>query len=193
MIILSTALCNLRDEIMASGYFNRFYEYAELIERGRDEKYPKVYLGNGQYKDIYDFDVRGSGYIRKGAPVRLNVVREENKQVTSCVGVNPILDMIVPLRLVAAVPKSLLSDNSFSDDLLACQLIGYIARKQTAVTNVTSLFGSVQSYTTDRERVWNDEVRGIDTTVDLNLSFIAIDFELTFQASLDCLNQNCIY
>ena len=177
---------------MLSGYFNRFYEYAELNTRGQ-ERFPQVYEGKGNYKYIHDFDVNGSGYFRKTSPVRMREVNSSGKQIKSCVGDNPLLDMVVPMRLVAAVPRVKLGDNSFSDDLLCTELIGYIGKKQTGIINISSITGQVDSYQTDRDKVWSDEVSGIDKTINLNLAFVSIDFTLTFRANLDCLMQNCQY
>jgi len=190
MTILETALCNLKDEVMLSGYFNRFYPYAELIERGA-EKFPQVYTGNGQYKQVYDFDVNGSGYFRKMGSSYISIVGGD--RIVSCSDSNPLIDITVPMRLVAAVHKKKTEDNSFSDDTLAFDLISYIGRKQAGITNVQSVHGHVTSYTTDRDKVWSDEVRGINKQVDLNLSYIAIEFNLVMRAKLDCIQQNCAY
>ena len=187
-MILETALCNLKDDLMLSGYFNRIYEYAEQIERN-NEKFPQVYTGNGQYKMIYDFDVNGSGYFRKNGDSRIETIGS-SWDVTACNGTNPLIDIVYPIRFVGAVPKSMLDDNSFSDDLLALELIGYIGKKQPSA-DTTSVVGRVTSYTTDRDRVWSDEVRGIEKMVDLRLSFIAIDFYLSFRTNLDCIKQTC--
>lgn len=191
-MILETALCNLKDAIMESDYFNRFYEYAELLDRG-ETTYPQVYTGKGQYKAIYDFDVSGSGYIRKTGSSYSDHVTDSNFRVMGCSDTNPLLELTVPLRLVAVVPKSKLSDNSFSDDKLVFDLMGYISKKQPAIQDVSSVMGKVSSWNTDRSRVWSDEVRGIEKTLDLNLSVIAIDFTLTFRASLNCIQTNCLY
>lgn len=192
MTILETALCNLKDEVKLLGYFNRFYEYVELIERGQSEKFPQVYEGNGQYTNVFDFDVNGSGYFRKDGPVRTEIVSPSNSMV-SCSDSNPLIDLFIPLRCVAAVPKKKLSDNSFSDDWLAFELLATINRKQAGITNVQSVSAIVVGYQTDRERIWNEEVRGIERLLDLNLSIVAIDFVLRIRAALDCLPQNCDY
>lgn len=188
MILLETALCNIKDELLETGYFNRFYEYAEQIERGT-QKFPQYYEGNGQYKQIYNFDVNGSGYIRKTGQVKANKLQDTE----SCGGFNPTIDLVFPLRLVAGVPKSKTSDNGFSDDLLALELIGYLGTKQPAIDQVISTIGNVTGYITDRDTIWSDEVRGIEKQVNLNLSFIAIDFTLTFRATLECIKQTCTY
>lgn len=190
MNILQEALCNLKDEITALGYFNRFYELTELIERDA-EKYPQAYLGNGQYKAIYDLDVNGMGYIRKAGDTRLEVITDERFQVTSCTDTNPLIDLIFPLRLVAGVPKRQLNDNSYSDDLLAFDLIAILGRRQTAVANTSHVIGKVTSYDTDRETVWGSEVRGNDKMVKLDISYIGINFTLSFRTNLDCIRQSC--
>ena len=189
MNLLETALCNLKDELMESEYFNRLYEYAEVIEDG-DKSYPQAYIGNGNYVKVYDFDVNGSGYIRKSGDVSEN---KTGREIMGCSDSNPEVDLRIPLRLVCAVPKKKLGDNSFSDDTLAMDLSGYINKKQPAITDVQSVMGNIISYSTDRNRIWHQEVSGVDKQVNLNLSFVAIDFTLTVRASLDCIRINCNY
>jgi len=193
-MILQDALCNIKAEVMALGYFNRFYDKAELIERNHgNEKFPQVYVGNGQYQPIYDLDVNGTGYIRKDGDVRSEVINNDRLQVTSCNDDNPLIDLVFPLRLVAAVPKKTLSDNAYSDDMLVFDLLAIIGRRQSAVVNTHSVTGRVVSYDTDRDTVWSSEVRGIDKQVKLDISYVSINFTLTFRSALDCIRQNCNY
>jgi hypothetical protein len=191
MTILETALCNLKDEVKLLGYFNRFYEYAETIRRGNEE-FPQVYIGNGQYNNVFDFDVNGSGYFRKNGQVRTEIVSPE-RSVVSCSDSNPLIDLFFPLRAVVAVPKKKLNDNSFSDDMLAFELLATIGRKQAGITGVQSVSAIVVGYMTDRDRIWQEEVRGVEKLLDLNLSIVAVDFLLRIRANLDCLPQNCNY
>lgn len=192
MIFLETALCNLKDEILETGYFNTFYEYAELIERGKD-RFPQVYTGNGQYKAIYNFDINGTGYIRKNGQSQINVISDSRYEVSSCQSDNPLINITMPLKLVAAVPKSKTSDSTFSDDALAMDIVAIINRRQAGITNIQNTTGIVSGYSTDRDRIWSNEVRGVDKTVDLRLSFISIDFNLLFTANIDCISQDCTY
>lgn len=189
MNLFESALCNLKDDLMESGYFTTLYEYVEVIEDG-DKSYPQSYIGGGNYVKVYDFDINGSGYIRKRGDVSSSVVGEN---LVSCSGSNPMLDLQIPLRLVCAVPKKKLNDNGFSDDTLAMDLVGYIGKRQSGVTGAQSVHGQFLGYSTDRNKVWSQEVHGVDKQVDLNLSFIAIDFNLVIRASLDCIRINCNY
>lgn len=191
MMFLEDALCNIKAELMTLGLFNVFYEYAELVPHP-PEKYPEVYIGKGNYKPIYDFDVNGAGYIRKNGEVRINIVQDKNFIVTSC-ETFALLDVDFPLRLVAAIPKKKLSDNKYSDDQLAIDLIDVLHKEQTAIIGVNKTWGTVTSYDTDRDLVWLQEVTGIENTVKLDLSFIAINFKLTFRATADCIKRNCSY
>lgn len=190
MNILQEALCNIKDEITALGYFNRFYEYVESLERG-EEKYPQYYQGNGNYKSIYDLDVNGMGYVRKNGDVSIQVINDERLQVTSCNDTNPLIDLVFPLRLVAGVPKSKISDNQFSDDLLAFDVIAVLGKRQTAIANTQHVIGKVLSYDTDRESVWDREVRGPNKQVNLNISYIGVNFTLSFRTNIDCIRQSC--
>lgn len=189
MNVLQTALCNLKDELMESNYFTDLYEYVEVIEDG-DKTYPQYYVGNGNYTKVYNFDVNGSGYVRKRGDISTSLVSQD---LMSCSGTNPLLDLTVPLRLVCAVPKRKLADTGFSDDTLALDLITYIGGRHSGITGVQSVHGHVVSYSTDRNKVWSQEVHGVDKQVDLTLSFISIDFNIVIRASLDCIRINCNY
>lgn len=189
MTALESTLCNLKDEVMDSGYFHVVYPYAELIEDG-DKSYPAVYTGLGQYDQIYNFDVNGSGYFRKTGAVQSNPVSDGNLRVTSCT-TPTLVDLTVPVRFVGVVPKDKLGDNSFSDDLLITELLTYINKRQPNITDIVSIHGIVRSCHTDRNQIWAEEVRGIDKQIDLSLSVVAIDFYLVFRANADCLNLNC--
>lgn len=191
MMFLEEALCNIKAELMALGLFHVFYEYGELIEKP-PAKFPQVYIGKGQYKPIYDFDKNGAGYIRKNGEVIIKPVTEENFQGVSC-DTGMLLDVDFPLRLIAAVPKKKLSDNKYSDDQLAIDLIAVLHKEQAAIINVNKVTGAVTSYDTDRDIVWFREVIGIEKMVKLDLSFISINFKLTFRATADCIKRNCSY
>lgn len=190
MTPLETALCNLKDELMGSGYFSRFYELVEQLDRS-GEKIPYAYHADGTYGPIYDLDVNGTGYFRVTSPVTFNNVF--GVQVTGCSDTDPIVDVAFPIRLVAAVPKSKTNDNSFSDHLLAMELSSYLNKKLPAIQFVVSVHGKVSNYQTDRDKVWSSEISGITKQVDLNLSYISIDFTLTIRALMSCMVQNCDY
>lgn len=191
MILIQRALCTIKDELLTTGYFTKFYEYAERIEKIENgvKKFPQTYIGQGNYTQIYDFDVNGSGYIRKNGEVR--AYKLDDKE--SCGGLNPTIDLIVPLRLIAGIPKKNAGDNSFSDDLIALDLLSYIGKKQPAIDQVQSVIGNVSGYQTDRDTIWSEEVKGIEKQLRLDLSLIAIDFTLTFRATLECIKNNCTY
>lgn len=196
MTALESTLCNLKDEVMDSGYFHVIYPYAELIEDG-DKSYPAVYTGLGQYDQIYNFDVNGSGYFRKTGAVQSIPVTDSKFKVRSC-GDEKLIDLSVPMRFVGVVPKEKLGDNSFSDDLLITELLTYINKRHSDITDIISIHGIVRACHTDRNEIWSQEVRGIErqsnithVQVDLNLSMVAIDFYLVFRANADCLNLNC--
>lgn len=193
MTPLETALCNLKDELMTSGYFSRFYELVEQLDRSQEkgEKVVMGYLDDGTYGPIYDLDVNGTGYFRVTSPVTFNNVF--GLQVTGCSDTDPIVDVAFPVRLVAAVPKSKTNDNSFSDHLLAMELASYLNKKLAAIQFVVSVHGKVSNYQTDRDKVWSSEISGITKQVDLNLSYISIDFTLTIRALMSCMVQNCDY
>lgn len=185
-MILQQALCNLRDELMESGWFNRFYDYAEIVEKG-EKSSPQHYIGKGNYKPIYDLDVNGTGYNRLVGSI---IMMEVPSQGLSC-DTDPLVEVTYPLRMVVAVPKAKLQDSSYSDHGLALDLMSYINKKQSAVTGMMWVKGKVNRIELDRNVVFSQEVRGPHKQVDLKLSYIALDYTLTFKGVVSCFQENC--
>ncbi len=188
-MILEDVLCDLKSQLLESGYFHVFYEYCEQIERD-GITFPAQYLKAGEYKNVMDFDVNGAGYIRKRSAVS---VKQNNtyQNVTSCV-TDTILDVNFPLRLVAGVPRVKLNDNAFSDDFLFSELAAIITGSFSAAKTI-SISNSITSYDTDSISIWSNEVRGKDYQMNFKLSYVAIDFNLLITANANCMAQICGY
>jgi len=189
-MILQDALCDLRETLMQTGFFNRVYEYAEILNLQEVER--AVYFTSGpDFIDVHDFDVNGSGYIRKIGAVTTSEL-EASKQVVSCASSDPIMNLRYPLRLVAAVPKTKLENDNYSDERLATQLFTVLHRVYTPPQGVTKLSGRVTRYETSRLKVWQEEVKELaGRTMNLELSYIYLDFELLFMAKVSCLQTVC--
>lgn len=187
-MILQDALCDIKDRILSTGYFFKFYEFASMVTIG-EVTAPKYFISGDNIIDVHDFDRDGSGYIRKTGPVTIRP-KDSSFVVRACDAANPPFDLVFPLRAVFAVPKSKLDNNGFSDDKLALELFNILQGVQPGVDNISSVSGRILKYETDRSKIWAEEVKtGIEPL--LNLSYIYIDFELIFTASLECLQENC--
>jgi len=186
-MIFEDTLCEIKDAVMGTGYFNNFFEYAEMTNLKTDKgtlSYPRAYVGNGQYENLYDFD-SNTGYVRKTGPVN---IKELPDITNSCTTTNLVLTY--PLRLVAAVKKELLEDNAYSDDKLIYELIEVLQGKLT-ISNTMKVKAEVDRYETDRNKVWSEEVHGLEEIIRIELSYIYIDFDLIINVKKDCLIADC--
>lgn len=188
-MILEQILCAVKDRLMSSGFFTQFYEYCSLVQDGTVTK-PMYYIGKGEKVPVMDFDRNGSGYMRSTGPVRVSV-NTSFPEVTACQD-DLIVDLVYPLRLVAAVPKEKLSDNAYSTDYLYYQIMGVLAANYN-IPDVIDVRLSERSYTTDALTIWRSEVSGQDYQMLFSLAYLSIDFELKITAKKTCLIEDCAY
>jgi hypothetical protein len=186
-MILQEYLCALRDAIIERGMVNTFYPYCEQIERD-GITFPAQYISGGEYKQVQDFDVNGNGYIRKRGSV--SVALNRSSSFTACEDDNAIVNLTYPLRMVLGVPKANLRDDAYSDDLLMFEMFEIIGTTYN-VTNVQDVSNQVRSFDTDSLTIWSQEVRGFDYQMHFRLSYIAVDFDVTFTVSKSCLKEQC--
>ena len=92
-MILEEVLCSVRDRLMESGYFNVFYEYCERVQKGKIIE-PQYYQKGGQYKPVMDFDVNGTGYIRKNGKTQMRF-NTSFPQITGCDS-DSVIDLTTP-------------------------------------------------------------------------------------------------
>lgn len=188
-MILQEYLCSLRDALIDQGLVNTFHEFCEQIQRD-GVTYPAYYDKGGEYVLVHDFDTNGNGYIRKRGTVSLQPSRETS--FTACKDDNDYILMTYPLRLVMGVPKDKLNDNAYSDDQLFFNIADIIGTGYS-VTNVQDTSVTLRSYNTDALSIWSQEVRGVDYQMLFRLSYISIDFDVTFTVRKSCLKEICAY
>lgn len=188
-MMLQDVLCTIKNRLIESGYFNVFYEYCELFQRDGVVQ-PGYYIGGGQYQPVMDFDVNGTGYIRKRSDVSIN--EDSNlTQLTGCI-TDTFINVSYPMRMVVGVPRVKLNDDAYSDDLLFGEIASILDGSYSS-TNVTSVDVNIVSYDTDSLSLWSQEVKGIDYQMNFRLSYLAIDFNLVFTLKQSCMAQVCGY
>ena len=185
-MILQDVLCSVKDAVLASGLVNQFYEYCELKRRD-DRVYPTYYIGGGEVQQVQDFDVNGSGYIRKRGGV--SVTDSPLPSVTACDDIT-LLNITYPMRMVLGVPKAKLHDSAYSDDRLFYEILPILDADYTA-TSVQSVDINVRSYDTDALNIWSQEVKGFDYQMHFRLAYIAIDFDIVFTVQSNCIREVC--
>lgn len=188
-MMLEDILCQMKENLLETGYFNAFYEYCELIDRN-EIIFPAQYVGGGEYKSVMDFDVNGSGYTRKRDKV---YIRQSTKYsaITSCED-DTILEITYPLRMVMGVPKVKLSDTAYSDDALFSEIAAVIGGSYSA-SRIIDVSTEILAYDTDSLSIWPTEVKGQAYQMNFRLSYIAIDFNLIITANQSCLAKICGY
>jgi len=150
---------------------------------------------NAGYVDVQNFDVNGTGYIRKRGQVG---IRLDNSAIkTTACNSNQIQNAVfyLPLKLVVAVPKNNLEDSPFVDDILASNLISVLQQNLNPLAvslNVNDINVIVTNYDTDDLNIWISENKGIefDENKLFRFSYIAIDFDIEIKGNLSCL-ENC--
>lgn len=195
-MILQDALCDLKDLLLDTGYFFKFYEYTEVVPLNGTDR-AVYFTTGGSFTDVHDFDRNGSGYIRKRGQVQTEVL-SDSYQPVACVTVDPVMLLRYPLRAVFAVPKSKLANDNYSDETLALNLMGLLNRGYTPPSGITRLTGTVTGYETSRIKVWQEEVQSLSQGVqkrvmNLDLSYIYMDFTLAFTVKQSCLLENECY
>ncbi len=183
--------CDIETIVMSSGYVNTHWQWAEWIKNGEVSYYSQYDVG-GNYDQIFNNDVGGNSYLRKSGAVGFgNVTGTDNLKFMAC-GDNPFVKLTLPLRLVMVVPKSKLSDDAFSDDLLALEMIKAISSDVVVqIEGVRSLEYNIVSYDTDSILIWNNETKGIEYQMNFDYSYIAINFNAVAIVNPSCLNLNC--
>lgn len=183
-MIYEDALCDIRYDLMQTGYFTNFYEYCNMVEINGVTK-PMYFLDGTNMVDVHNFDIGGSGYIRKLGAVSFN--ESYLPSVTACDG--RLIEVRLPLRGVFAVPVSKLGNNGFSSDLLAMELIDIFHGSRAGVSGAT-VRARVLKYETERDKIYKEEVNSGYEPI-FELSYIYIDFELIFTGSVECFKTAC--
>lgn len=185
-MIYQDALCYIRERLFDTGYFQNLYEFCVMEDINGVTK-PMYLLDSGNLIDVHNFDVNGSGYIRKLGSV--NISRSSLPVVTACDASTGLVEIRMPLRGVFAVPTAKLGGDGYSSDLLAMELIEVFHGVQPSVSGAM-VSSRVTRYETDRNVIYKEEVNSGYAPI-LELAYIYIDFELIFTGSVECFKQTC--
>lgn len=189
--MIQAVACDIGTRVMATGYINRHYEYAEMIRVGEDV-YPAQYTSAGQYDDIFRIDVNGHSYLRKNGKITFGLPeRGDNIKLTSCGG-DDFITLRLPLRLVLTVPKLKLSDDAFSDERLASEIMRAISGTvELSGVDAREIKYTITDYDTDSLSVWNAEVQGPKHQMNFNYSYIAVGLSVDITINPACMDTLC--
>lgn len=183
--------CDIKELVLSSGYVNTHFEYCELVKNG-EVTYPGFYTGGGNYDNVFNNDVNGNSYLRKNGNVSFTSVSgADNIKLTACSDVN-FVKMNIPFRLVMTVPKTNLSDDAFSDELLVMEMMSLLSGSVTPnMEGVRSIDYVTTSYDTDALSIWSSEVKGMEYQMLFGYAYVAINFTCAVVVNPTCLNLSC--
>jgi hypothetical protein len=176
-----------------SGYFEKVFPLVDQVVRSDGKMAPEQCCGKGQYTKVNDFDhVKGLCYFRETGSETVSRVDKEND--VPC----KILSQITyPLRMVAIVPKELLSkDDAFSDERISKTLLKILTMQggpvQSSLKAINILF-QPSVILKNHVDILAQEYSGYDKMKNLNFkySYHAIDFNVTVDIYNDCIIPEC--
>lgn len=181
---------NLGAKITATKIYSRVICFAEMTIDAEGKMQPKAYLSTGQLQNVSDFDnVAGVAYFRKNGKISMERSTDENTTRTAC---DEMLQLNIPLRFVGMVPKNLFTDDAFTDDRIALDVIKVLEEKHAAIISelqARSVSIEVQDYDTDSINILNEEYKGIERKdFNYNMSYIAINFQAVIVISKECFD-----
>jgi hypothetical protein len=181
---------NLGEKITATKIYSRVICFAEMSIDGDGKVQPKAYTSGGQLINVSDFDnAAGVCYFRKNGKIQMQRSTDENTMRTSC---EEVLSITIPLRFVGMVPKNLFTDDAFTDDRIAFQIIKALEEKHAAIISeldARSVSIQVLDYDTDSINILREEYQGIERKdFNYSMSYIAINFQAVVVISKQCFD-----
>lgn len=184
---------NLGEKIKATKIYSRVICFAEMSIDGEGKMQPKAYTGAGQLQNVSDFDnATGLCYFRKNGKISMARSTDENTTRTAC---EEMLTLNIPLRFVGMVPKKIFTDDAFTDDRIALDIIKTLEEKHASVISqlqARAVSIEVLEYDTDSINILSEEYKGIDRKdFNYNMSYIAVNFQVSILMSKECFD-SCI-
>lgn len=186
--MLAAALNIIVPKLAAMNLFTKIYELVDITTDG-EKTFPAHHIGGGQFEPIEYDSTAGMCYFRTNGKIQLNEITDESKRTTSCA--EPIYRMVVPLKLIAFIPKSKAPcDNAFGDHYFASEIISTLTQNQFALPVKSGSFIST-GYETDNMTVLKGEYSKPMKDLNYAYSYLSIDWNLELIASVSCLKTKC--
>ncbi len=189
--MIKAALDFLIAILLQTSYIQDIDALADLYTDGKGLSSPKVYNSKGELKEVTIFDKKnGYGYIRTNGSVSYALDTDASNVPGSRTQV-----ITFPLRLVMAVPKNIVTDNSYTNDDLALSIISLISSNNA---EISTLIGAqkvvIQAarHTTEQTTILGNEYSGLDLSgIRYKFAYVAIDFNIAVTIDKDCIAQLC--
>ena len=184
--MLEVIIAYINSRIASLGHFQELKSLCELIKKD-DVSFPAEYCTKDEYKQI-DFDYsKGLVYHRlTGETTRSEAVGENS-------GCDTYIVQTYPARTVFSVPKDILkTDNNFIDIKIAENIVNAITLKNNKIltstlkADVVSI--KINSFSTDREKIWKEEYENIDMAIDYSHVYGAIEYYIVIEGTKGCFD-----
>lgn len=186
--MLEGIISYLNAQITSSGYVEKVYGLAQLVDRG-EKTFPAVYC-DGDWSDTTDFDKwQGLSYWRLTAATE--TIEAENPT-----GTNTDLQYNYPLRLVLGVKRDHLTkdDSRYNPDKLGWAVQKLFKNKDVPLKrSIGAKRCSIQfaSIDNDIKRIIEAELIGVDRKIPDDYILIAADVVIQVVASQGCIDTFC--
>jgi hypothetical protein len=103
-----------------------------------------------------------------------------------------MVDLTIPLKVICIVPKREITDNAFSDDIVANKVCAVLNSVNSFLNNVDSSNLIVEDYETDNQTILSEEFTGINQT-DIHYKYAFVSISLIAKVVVDstCLEEPC--
>lgn len=182
---------SLGEKITATKIYSKVICFAEISVDGEGKSQPKAYTSNGQLQNVSDFDNSlGVCYFRKNGKISMQRNTDTENHRTAC---EEMIELNIPLRFVGMVPKKVFTDDAFTDDRVAFQIIKTLEEKHAAIIaqlEARAVSIEVLDYDTNSIDILAEEYKGIERK-DTNyaMSYIAINFQAVILMSKECFEE----
>lgn len=188
--MLSNIIDILNLRLKTTGYFSNVYGICELKDIDGVTR-PLMYLSNGEYKNISDFDQdNGSSYWRLNG--RMSIT-----DGISNVSNAKMLKITTPLKLVACVLRERMTvDNSYNNEIFARSLFSILdtnlkGELKNSIGSTNILFNLKSIELNDRE-IFKTEFAGSNKkSLAPKFVFVSLEIDLIVDINQSCILNEC--
>lgn len=170
--------------------FQATYPLCEKIDKGSRSPAPRYYCGNGEWKEVSDFDFfQGSSYWRK-----MGAYTATESDLRSLNASKRLVTFSLPLRLVACVPKAKLSyDDAYSESRVGLTIVKAVTAKANDLAKAIQakrISFDVSAVETNARTILDEEY-----TAEINVRFeyalVSVDLNVNIDIYEDCIQGDC--
>lgn len=180
--MIREVLTYLNLKLETEGWFNTIHFLAEKVKK-EQAVYPAIYNIMGEYAEI-NLDVTGSlCYWRKNGSVTFS--QEANP--TQAKGLQ--YNVVMPIKLICFVPKSLPYNDAYFADNLALDIIDLLTTTNSALKGLLLAKSArvvAKGYNTDARSVAIEEYDNVNYVPRYTHAYFSVDFEVEVKTNQYC-------